>query len=77
MTAAKIAKFIFGVILIVVGGGMYLHPIASDTYSAGSLSGIPAHRIHLSANEARFYGASMMIGGVFLLFWAFSTPKSK
>jgi hypothetical protein len=74
-TKSKIAKFCLGVILLVVGGGICLHPIPTDTFSGGILATVPARAVHLSSAQSQLLGATIMIFGFGFLYSAFYGSK--
>jgi hypothetical protein len=69
-TLAKIAKVICAVVLITVGIGMYIHPVAADYfYPGGKYSG--PHTGHFSAGDMKVFGIMIAIFGLGLVYSAF------
>jgi hypothetical protein len=71
---AKIAKLIIAVVFIMLGVGMYIHPVASDYfYPGGKYSG--PHTRHLSEGDMKVFGIMIVIFGSVLVYSAFDSRK--
>jgi hypothetical protein len=66
---AKILKCVFGLLLFLLGIGMFIDPVASDSfYPGGKYSG--PHLVHYSAAHMKSEGAFMAIFGLVVLSFA-------
>jgi hypothetical protein len=71
---AKIIKCVFGLLLVLLGIGMFIDPVASDSfYPGGKYSG--PHPVHYSAAHMKIEGATMTIFGLVILFFAIFNPR--
>jgi hypothetical protein len=69
----KLAMIIFALAIITIGVGMFLHPIASESFYPGSKYSGP-HMVHHSKGDMKSVG---ILFGLFGLFWIWGTFKSK
>jgi hypothetical protein len=68
--AIKIAKFIFAIALIILGAGMFLHPVASDYFWPGGRYSGP-QTAHLPEGKIKVFGVVIGMFGLGLMYSAF------
>jgi hypothetical protein len=71
---AKLAKLIFGVVLVPLGVGICVHPVAGAFFNPGGKFGLP-HTEQVSSQGMRLLGIFIAFFGIALLFSAFRSPK--
>jgi hypothetical protein len=71
---AKIIKCVLGLLILLLGVGMFVDPVASDAfYPGGKYSG--PHTVHITAARMRVEGAVMAIFGLVMLYFAFFNSR--
>jgi hypothetical protein len=60
---ANIAKFVFGVIFILMGIGMFIQPVESDSFWPSTKFSAP-HTVHSSADRMSIFGIGLSLLGV-------------
>ena len=66
VTGASVTKFVGGLVCIVIGVGMHLQPVASDTFWPSTKYSGP-HTVHHSADQMSIFGVGLCLLGVGLI----------
>jgi|SRR6516162_8997788 hypothetical protein len=66
VTGGNITKFIGGLICVVLGVGMHIQPIASDTFAPSNIYSEP-HTVHNSAGQMSIFGTGLALLGLGLI----------